>query len=72
LTTIPADALPGSLTEWIPWTGEQFGRGFAAYTIAVEGEIGDLTAEQAQELAAALARAADILDRADGTAPPFM
>jgi hypothetical protein len=56
-------------------TGEQSSSGVTAWRVEVdpvERTIGDLTAAQAREMAAAMLQAADELDRLTEESPPFM
>ncbi len=55
--------------------GDQDSDGVTVWKVefnAVYGTVGDLTAVQAREMAAALVHAADELDKLTGDAPPFM
>jgi hypothetical protein len=55
--------------------GEQSADGAAAWQIEcreADSTYGTITAEQARELALALTDAAELLDKLDGTAPPFV
>jgi hypothetical protein len=55
--------------------GEQSADGAATWQIEcreADSTYGDLNAEQARELALVLTDAAELLDRLDGTAPPFV
>ncbi len=72
--TLYADTWPvGNVTAIV--IGEQLADGSATWQLEiheVERTNGDLTAEQARELARVLLDAADKLDQLDGTSPPFM